>query len=551
MAGEELAVYLRLTPEFGGTRFGPFEGLEVRLGSNADRCHIVLNEALGVIGEHVRLIRQGSANLILAPADRTATIFLWKQGERRPTQLTTSTAVRPGDGFSLVTPDGPRFIVELDVLPPAVIEQRKAVKGSGQGRNRLTADKMGQEVKRQAWTRLLVLGPAQIAQRAVTFVRSGAIYQPRNIILGMTLLGGWLFAGVFSCQGCSSRKLLSSQSTRLQECESGRKNLDAALSKDSTELDFSELAAQVTNSGTLLAVLKEDEELRNLVRKKVKVILSAEKEYEWLLNGRDQRQRTFTEWRDRVQKEETFDGDMQVLLTWLPVRRDLQSTDFEAFTDSDGVDVCGRGPLRMTYRQAIHLGMTAVPDAQHRGPASTLEAPEEREKLLWTPADLAGRARPEGQVESNFESLSNGKIQCVYLEGSDDRKEMNKSFAMVRDQLGKSADYVPEAGRGRAAVARVAKFWAADLGTVDYLDKDAAFDLSGEGAISIQLDKFEARGDWVLDKTADTLAQSIAVPCLALLNGNPEKMKGVFGDPPQLPDAVSCLYLNWKLSHEK
>ena len=42
MLEEELATYLRLTPEFGGTRFGPFEELEIRLGSDADRCHIVL-----------------------------------------------------------------------------------------------------------------------------------------------------------------------------------------------------------------------------------------------------------------------------------------------------------------------------------------------------------------------------------------------------------------------------------------------------------------------------------------------------------------------------
>ena len=35
MAGiDDLVTYLRLDPEFGGTRFGPFEGLEVRLGSN-------------------------------------------------------------------------------------------------------------------------------------------------------------------------------------------------------------------------------------------------------------------------------------------------------------------------------------------------------------------------------------------------------------------------------------------------------------------------------------------------------------------------------------
>ena len=96
MAGnQDLVTYLSLTPEFGGTRFGPFEGLEVRLGSDAERCHIVLPASLGVISEHVKLIRQGPLNLILAPAERTATVFLYRQGERRPTQLNAPTAVRP------------------------------------------------------------------------------------------------------------------------------------------------------------------------------------------------------------------------------------------------------------------------------------------------------------------------------------------------------------------------------------------------------------------------------------------------------------------------
>jgi hypothetical protein len=41
------------------------------------------------------------------------------------------------------------------------------------------------------------------------------------------------------------------------------------------------------------------------------------------------------------------------------------------------------------------------------------------------------------------------------------------------------------------------------------------------------------------------------VPCLASLSEEPEAMKGVFGDPPVLPDPVPCLILNWKLTHEK
>ncbi len=44
MAAGELVLYLTLAPEFGGTRFGPFEGIEARLGADRERCHITLPE---------------------------------------------------------------------------------------------------------------------------------------------------------------------------------------------------------------------------------------------------------------------------------------------------------------------------------------------------------------------------------------------------------------------------------------------------------------------------------------------------------------------------
>ena len=122
--GNDLVLYLVLSPEFGGTRFGPFEGLEARLGSNKERSHITLPESLGVAKEHCKVIRQGPASLILAPTERTAAVYLWKGDARRPVQVQTPTAVRPGDSFSLVTPEGPRFFIELGELPQEIKDQR-------------------------------------------------------------------------------------------------------------------------------------------------------------------------------------------------------------------------------------------------------------------------------------------------------------------------------------------------------------------------------------------------------------------------------------------
>ena len=91
MIDEERATYLRLAPEFGGTRFGPYEGQEVRLGSDPDRCHIVLQSELGVQAEHVKLFRESEENLILAPSDRTAAVFLFRANGSRPNQVSTPT----------------------------------------------------------------------------------------------------------------------------------------------------------------------------------------------------------------------------------------------------------------------------------------------------------------------------------------------------------------------------------------------------------------------------------------------------------------------------
>ena len=39
--------FLQLAPEFGGTKFGPFEHVEIRLGSDPANSDITLPEALG------------------------------------------------------------------------------------------------------------------------------------------------------------------------------------------------------------------------------------------------------------------------------------------------------------------------------------------------------------------------------------------------------------------------------------------------------------------------------------------------------------------------
>ncbi len=414
MALEELAVYLRLTPEFGGTRFGPFEGLEIRLGSNPDRCHIVIPETLGVLGEHLRVIRQGPQNLIITPAERAATVYLWKQGSRSPTQIQTPTAVRPGDAVALVTPDGPRFVVELDELPEEVKAQREeAAKRRGTGRSRLSKESMAAEAKRQAWTTLLTKGPMQMVQRAATFVKSGAIYQPRNIILGVTLLGGYIFGGAMMCsRGRTADKLQTTQE-RSDNCEE-RLAYCEDNSGDSEEQTFDQLVGSIVREVAIGNALERDDALREEVKKRTKLYLSDPSQFDWIVKNTRAKARNVISWREAVMKSDELDNPTRKLMVWLAADPRRGRGEFTNVLDSSEDDACARGPLGITWRQARNLGLTPQLDAFHRGNAEDIREDKVRAELFVKTLQEGGLGEedlPES-FESDIQALEIGRASC-------------------------------------------------------------------------------------------------------------------------------------------
>jgi hypothetical protein len=545
---DELAIYLRLSPEFGGTRFGPFEGLEVRLGSDADNCHIVLQAELGVHSEHVKLIRQGSDNLILAPSARTSAVFLWKREAKRPVQLTTATAVRRDDSFSVVTPEGPRFIIELDELPEELQEARAKEKGSKTGRGRLNKDAFAREGKRQIWSRLLVLGPAQIAQRAWTYIASGAIFRPRNIIMGAVLLSGWVTGGAAMCSRGSLKTDLKVTNQRYESCSEERAFAEN-LAGDSTEFSFEQLAANVVGSVGLGTTLANDDVLRGAVKRRAKAILANAASYDWLIQGKGSRAAKFTAWRERLAAEEDLDGDSRALLVWLGATKGRG--EFAVRSDSETTQVCGRGLTRMTYRQAISLGMDAQPDAYiHRDYQSVREDRTRREELLQSTIRTAGGEDLPDSIETDVAPITQGVSACLHISGEDDRLRPKRIVNMMVNMMAKEAEDLPPGDDSPAAgVARVAKFWASDLVMVDYRQRQPGITFA-DAQVSTVLDPWEAKGQWVLKQTADTVARAIVVPCLAVLNtDDPANAENIFG--PDLPSPVNCLVMDWKLRNQR
>ena len=145
MSEEYLATYLQLTDQFGGTEFGPYEGLEITMGADHNSCHIHIPGDFGTLAVHAKLIRQTATDVILSPAEQSAEVFLWRGDSRHPEPVYGPTAVRNGDRFSLVTPQGPCFVVSFRELPPELVKAREEERSrSGVGRSRLSKESMAQ-----------------------------------------------------------------------------------------------------------------------------------------------------------------------------------------------------------------------------------------------------------------------------------------------------------------------------------------------------------------------------------------------------------------------
>ena len=544
MNDEEKFPYLRLSPEFGGTRFGPYEGLEVRLGSDPDRCHIALRADMGVHPEHVKLFRESDRNLILAPSDRTASVFLFRGNGDRPIQLTTPTAVRPGDAFTLGTVGGPRFIIELDLLPEEVREERAAKRRKSGSRSRLSKEAMGREAKRQAFSYILVMGPAQMAQRAITFIKSGAAFQPRYIFLGVTIFGGWILGGVSMCNNRGLKSDLQVTNQRYENCEQ-ELSFAENLGGNSAEYSFDQLAANIVGSTLLGEALEQDAALRSLVKKKSKTVFANAKRYNWIINNDGPKAGRFSEWRERVMNEDALEDDTQRLLVWLAGTPGRLNSEFIDLSDSEGDEVCARGGLQMTYRQATSFGLDAQADALVEKDYETVAQDKSlRESLLSDTVGAAGSGLPEDNYSTEFDPVRQGRGACLYIEGSDDRTRPASILSQMTKHLDDASEDLPPFGAPSSSVSRLAKYWAADMTRVDYRRGAGDIDFS-QAQVGAVLDGFDARGQWVMARTAETIARAIVVPCLAVLQGDPSKAEGTLGEG--LPSPVNCLVLDWKL----
>jgi hypothetical protein len=198
-----MPAFVSLTRQFGGTRFGPFDGPYVALGSDAQQCHIVLPRELGVYPVHCWITIDPGGTFVIQPGEQGAYVYSHALGT--PSVVESADRLGNGQQFSLVAPDGPRFVIEA---APAVAAPGLGVAQQGQGgrqpagrrrsgRGMPTAGDMLGEVQRQAGVHLMT-GPLAQFSHLFHRARSGALFQPRYIIGALIALFGMAFTG---CSG--------------------------------------------------------------------------------------------------------------------------------------------------------------------------------------------------------------------------------------------------------------------------------------------------------------------------------------------------------------
>jgi len=195
---------LTLSPEFGGSRFGPFGPGTLSIGSDVKRCQVVLHASTGAVPVHAMLTASGDG-WQLQPAQVGAAVFL-RKANGRIAPVTTLTPVANGDAIVIGSQSGPALIVTRAAVGPATNAGRKT-KGRVPGSEHLSASAYQREARRQVESTIVRHPVGREIYRWWTRYKTGALLRPRYVIGAVVALIGMLGVGCVGCLGLVSALL--------------------------------------------------------------------------------------------------------------------------------------------------------------------------------------------------------------------------------------------------------------------------------------------------------------------------------------------------------
>lgn len=211
-----MPTFLQLAPEQGGNRFGPFQGGAIQLGSDQKKCQIFLGMP-GIAPIHATVMDHGNGAYTVAPSQRGLGLLLMQNGQIRP--LDAPAQARVGDTIYVGGHNGARFTLQFDGGPargggaqlggmaPAAAAAAPAAGYAGPNVGNRYAKQggfgnaMANEVKRQAFGRLIAKTPLADYYSLLYRFRSGGMNNPRYILSAIGALVFLLGGSFVSCTG--------------------------------------------------------------------------------------------------------------------------------------------------------------------------------------------------------------------------------------------------------------------------------------------------------------------------------------------------------------
>lgn len=519
-----LAKFLDLSPSFGGQPFGPFRGSAIRLGSDGDRCHITIPATLGAAPVHLQVLEEGPDHHLLAPVDASAAVYLFRQGQGAGIRVTGPTAIVGGDSFSIASPEGPRFTLR--------IVHEEPIAGSGPdpaeaGGSWQTGRGIAEEIGRRGFAAAVTTRLGHTAMRVWAFLRTGQFLQPVYLVSGLVLLSGWLLGGAALFGAWRTSVAQSSSGAALADC---RDQLAVArATRSDRDPTVPELVGRVLDVPTLAGSLDSDIALREAYLDQMAVVRADPTASSWLYT--DDRS-SFAELRTALL---TAGLPAPLVRTLAFTAAHAPDRAWHVVRDSDGHEVCGRGPLALTYRHAAGLGLRARPDALVSAAlARGGDLPAQRQALAETLA-RAGAAETlgGGEIVVRGADIQGGR-QCMHLDGPDERSDVRALAQALARHVGPAAPGFPPEGRSQWVVARLAGLHALEFGGVDH--EATTFD--GRTPISVRLQALgvgPTRAEYALAGAARALAWAAGSACQARIS------RGADGIPPWFLDLTPRL----------
>lgn len=544
--------FLQLAPEFGGTKFGPFDHVEIRLGSDPSNSDITLPPTLGVADQHVKLIKQQDESFILAPVDRTAAVFHFRAGSGRPKQVLAPTAVANGDSFALVTQEGPRFFILLEKDPRAVAKALEESEGPGWrpkmpnvGSNRF-ARGIWREIKRRGFAAVFTTRLGNMAMRMNMMIRSGAIFSPIYMVGGILMISGWLFAGGTSCSAFRMSRARNTATASLTNC---RDQLGVAQDASGQDADptVPDLTRVVLEDPEWKSSVMNDKDLYTAYAAALRTVFADAGRYRWVYTKQKSNY-------DKFRELLTGTGMPPALVRSLAfaTATATHERDWIRVTDSEGSEVCGRGPLGLTYRQAIQLGLELVqPDALvERAVAESNDIRKQREVLDKTTAltsDVPVEYRDDLIQVAGVELQ--GGLYCLYVDGDDDRNDLRKVATAMQKNIGASqTKRLPAEGEAYWIASRLAMLHVFDFRAYELAN--VVFDAHLAPSIALETEGVKAeRKGFAVKGAATIMARAAAIPCLAQFDREQREVPEWFMSPP--PKLGSCAILKAYVEYDR